>query len=134
MGLYLCIYDDEEEDIAECDVGHYSDFGAFRNMIVAKIPNAITEYPLLMQHSDCDGEWGAEELPLLKKELQTIGDQFKAMPPVPLANAFEHVAHCREGAKSLYECFHNVNEENLFEALIDLCDKGISLKKPISFQ
>jgi hypothetical protein len=134
MGLYLCIFDDEGEDVAACDVGHYSDFGVFRDMIAATIPAAIARYPLLMQHSDCDGEWSVEALPSLKRELQEIGEQFKTRPPVPITGAFEHVAHCRDGATSLYHCFHNVDEENLFEAMIDLCDKGIELQKPILFQ
>ena len=134
MGLYLCIFDDEGEDVAGCDVGHYSDFGAFRDMIAAKIPKALARYPLLMQHSDCDGEWAHEELPSLKEELQEIGSHFKALAPVPIIEAFEHVAHCRDGETSLYECFHDVNEENLFEALINLCDRGIELRKPVVFQ
>lgn len=134
MGLYLCIFDDDGEDVAACDVGHYSDFGAFRDMIAATIPDAIVRYPLLMQHSDCDGEWAAEDLLSLKKELQEIGEDFKARPAVRIRGAFEHVAHCRDGATSLYQCFHTVDEENLFEALIDLCNRGIELKKPISFQ
>ena len=39
MGLCLCVLepaasdDDEPDEIAECDVGHYSDFGCFRDTI-----------------------------------------------------------------------------------------------------
>jgi hypothetical protein len=134
MGLYLCIFDDEGEEITGFQVGHYSDFGVFRDTIVSTIPNAIAKYPLLMQHSDCDGQWPAHDLPALKSELQQIGERFKRHPAVPIVGAFEHVAHCRDGATSLYQCFHTPDEENLFEALIDLCDKGIDLNKPVSFQ
>jgi len=134
MSLYLCIFDDDGDDVEGFQVGHYSDFGAFRDMIVAKIPNAVTQYPLLMQHSDCDGEWALEDLPPLKQELQTIGETFRTLPAMPIVGAFEHVAHCREGTSTLYDCFHNVDEENLFVALMHLCDAGIEMSKPISFQ
>jgi hypothetical protein len=40
----------------------------------------------------------------------------------------------QEGARSLYECFHNVDGENLFGALITLAREGIRAKRPISFQ
>ena len=34
MGLYLCIFtEDEENELGACDVGHYSDFGYFRDTI-----------------------------------------------------------------------------------------------------
>jgi len=134
MGLYLCILDDEDEECAGFQVGHYSDFGCFRDAIFRHIPKAMRRYPILMQHSDCDGEWSVEELPRLKQELAEIAERFKALPPEEPADAFEHVAHCREGAASLYECFHNVDEENLFEALQELCDEAIKLERPISFQ
>jgi hypothetical protein len=41
--------------IAECDVGHYSDFGCFRDTIARHLDAA--HLPTLMKHSDCDGEW-----------------------------------------------------------------------------
>ena len=32
MGLYLCIFSEEQEDeLGACEVGHYSDFGFFRD-------------------------------------------------------------------------------------------------------
>ena len=134
MGLYLCIFDDDEEDVAGFDVGHYSDFGCFRDTIMRHISDAESRYPVLMQHSDCDGEWPLTALPELKRELDAIAARFRELPPEEPANAFEHVAHCRTDAKSLYDCFHNVDEENLFEALRGLCDEAMSLGKPISFQ
>jgi len=40
MGLCLYVFgpaddDDDPEEIAECDVGHYSDFGCFRETLPA---------------------------------------------------------------------------------------------------
>jgi hypothetical protein len=61
MGLCLYVFgsepggDEEPEEIAECDVGHYSDFGCFRDTIARYLD--ATRYATLMEHSDCDGQW-----------------------------------------------------------------------------
>ncbi|MBS0659428.1 MAG: hypothetical protein JSR82_14400 [Verrucomicrobia bacterium] len=61
MGLCLCIFSEDGEDLAEYEVGHYSDFGYFRDTIAKHLQAA--HYPLLMDHSDCDGEWNVGHLP-----------------------------------------------------------------------
>ena len=133
MGLYLCIFtEDQEEEVGACAVGHYSDFGCFRDTIARHLRAA--DFPLLMAHSDCDGEWPADELPALVLELEIIAAKFRSLPPEEPKGAFEHTEEYRAGAKSLYVCFHEVNGENLFEALITLCRQGISSQRPISFQ
>jgi hypothetical protein len=33
-----------------------------------------------------------------------------------------------------YDCFHNVDGENIFEALMTLCDEAMRRKQPIVFQ
>ena len=42
-------------------------------------------------------------------------------------------AEYRAGAKSLYDCFHEVNGQNLFEALLDLCAVAREHGRPITF-
>ena len=130
MSLYLAIFDGEEE--TGWVFGHYSDFGCFRDTIAAKLRAQV--YPTLMAHSDCDGEWPAHELPTLRLELETIAAAFRKLPPEVPRDAFEHTAANRQGARSLYECFHNVDGENVFEALTALCDEGIRRNRPIIFQ
>ena len=133
MGLYLCIFtEDQEDEIGACDVGHYSDFGYFRDMIARHMKAA--DFPVLMKHSDCDGEWTVEQLPVLIRELESIAARFRTLPPQEPQGAFEHTAEHRAGAASLYDCFHEVNGENLFEALIGLCRQGMSSQRPITFQ
>ena len=133
MGLYLCIFtEDQEDELGACDVGHYSDFGYFRNTIARYMKAA--EFPVLMTHSDSDGEWTVDQLPTLIRELETITAHFRTLPPEQPQGAFEHTAEYRAGAASLYDCFHEVNGDNLFEALIGLCRQGISSQRPISFQ
>jgi hypothetical protein len=133
VGLYLCIFSEGEDDeeIAGWQLGHYSDFGCFRDTIARRL--GMSDFPILMEHSDCDDEWSVTELPGLIMELETIGAKFQALPPEELKGAFEHTAEYREGARSLYECFHNVDGENLFAALIALAHEGIRAKRPISF-
>ena len=133
MGLYLCIStEDQEDELAACDVGHYSDFGCFRDTITHHM--RATDFPVLMMHSDCDGEWTVEELPALLREVETIAAKFRTLPPEDPAKTFEHTAEYRTVAKSLYDCFHEVNGENLFEALITLCRQGIRSQRLITFQ
>jgi len=136
MGLNLCVFDvstddgDDPEELAASEVGHYSDFGSFRDTIARHLGRA--KYPTLMEHSDCDGEWMLDELPRLKAELGEIAKAFRQLPAAPI-RGFEHTAEYREDATSLYECFHDVNGSNLFEALIDLCDVGLANQRPITF-
>ena len=131
MSLYLAIFDGDE-DVAGWVFGHYSDFSCFRDTISAKL--RATDYPILMTHSDCDGDWPAAQLPALRRELESVAAAFRRLPPEEPKDAFEHAADNRQGARSLYDCFHNVDGENLFEALIALCDEGIQRKQPIVFQ
>jgi len=160
VSLYLCIISEDEDEngdneIAGWQLGRYSDFGCFRDTISRHL--GATDFPILMEHSDCDGEWSVAELQGLIVELETIGARFRTLPPeAPKATfehtteyrdagrilelerigpkaAFEHTVEYRDGAISLYECFHNVDGENLFDALITLAREGIRAKRPISF-
>lgn len=137
MGLCLYVLDSdaggaaEPEEIAECDIGHYSDFGCFRDTIARHLDSS--SYPTLMLHSDCDGEWPIAEIPRLEEELREIGAAFRKLPPEEPSGAFEHTAENRVGAESLYDCFHNVDGENLFEAILQLCDTARKHERPITF-
>jgi hypothetical protein len=137
MGLCLYVFgadagdDDDPEEIAECNVGHYSDFGCFRDTIARHLD--AERYPTLMQHSDCDGEWTLTEISLLEQELREIVAAFQKLPPEEPSGAFEHTAEYRAGAKSLYDCFHNVDGENLFESILELCAVAREHERPITF-
>src|SRR5262245_14311428 len=101
MGLCLHVFgpadgDDDPEEVAECDVGHYSDFGCFRDTIARHLDAG--RFPTLMEHSDCDGEWSLAEVPVLERELREIGAEFRKLPPEEPQGAFEHTAEHRAGA------------------------------------
>jgi Immunity protein 70 len=61
MGLVLCVYEGREagDDLDGFQVGSYSDFGAWRDFIAAKLEGGRwgSRFPTIMMHSDCDGEW-----------------------------------------------------------------------------
>ena len=130
MSLYLAIFDGDEE-VDGWALGHYSDFGYFRDAVAVRMRD---ECPTLMLHSDCDGEWTVEELPALRAELTAIGRAFERLPPEQPVGAFEHTANQRRGARNLLECFHNVDGENLIAAMIALCDEGMRRGLPILLQ
>ena len=131
MSLYLTIFDGDEE-VAGWVFGHYSDFGYFRDVIAAKL--RALDYPVLMTHPACDDEWTPNQLPQLRRELELIGERFRQLPAEHPQGAFEHTAEFRLGARSLYDCFHNIDGEIVFEALIALCDEGIRRDRSILFQ
>ena len=137
MGLCLIVFESDPDDgeepieIAECDVGHYSDFGCFRDTIARHLDAG--HFPILMEHSDCDGEWSLDEIPDLERELRTIAGEFQERPPEEPVGAFEHCAEYRVGAGSLYACFHDVDGVNLFEAILDLCAVAREQGRPITF-
>jgi hypothetical protein len=136
MGLCLHVFgsdagdDGEQEEIAECDIGHYRDFGYFRDTIARYLDAAL--YPTLMDHSDCDGEWTLAQIPLLERELREIGAAFRRLPPEKPVGAFEHTAEYRAGAGSLDDCFHNVDGRNLIEAILELCAVARKAQRPIT--
>ena len=91
MGLYLCIFDETGEDeLGACDVGHYSDFGSFRDTIARHMRAA--DFPVLMTHSDCDGEWAVEQLPALVRELETIAAKFRTLPSEQFRKVVESIS------------------------------------------
>ena len=104
MSLYLCIVsedvdEDGDNEIAGWQLGRYSDFGCFRDTISLHL--CRTDFPILMEHSDCDGEWSVAELPGLIMELDKIGTKFRTLPPEELKAAFEHAAEYQDEGRIL---------------------------------
>lgn len=131
MSLYLTIFDGPTE-VDGWVLGHYSDFGYFRDAVAERCPN--DELPVLLGHSDCDGEWSVADLPSLRAELLAVEACFKRLPAEAITGAFEHNRELIADAASLADCFHNVDGEPLFEALLLLLERAESLGLPILFQ
>src|SRR5215218_2698821 len=85
MGLYLCIFDGDEE-IDGVEVGAYADFNALRDCVVREVEGgrAGSRFPTLILHSDSDGQWSPTEAVELEKELVIIGEEFRRRPPIPI--------------------------------------------------
>ncbi len=148
MGLYLCIFDQNEEDICGVEVGLYSYFDEFRTLIskhtnkglVSKVLRRKSKFSLpmttLLNHSDCNGSWSVDECAQLKLELQEIKEVFTNEPPDLSIVALKQDIFKFYGIKpeSLFECFIDSDCEFLIDRLIGLCDLAIQRNKPIMFQ
>lgn len=73
MSLYLCIFD-EDDELDGIAVGAYSDFGNFRETVAKLLERGSvgSRFPILMLHSDCDGEWSVGECRGLETELEPL--------------------------------------------------------------
>ena len=148
MGLYLCIFNQDEEDICGVEVGLYSYFEEFRNSIskyihkgfVSKVFKRKSKFSLpmttLLNHSDCDGSWSVDECARLKLELQEIKQVFTNEPLDLSIIELKQDIFKFYGIKpeNLFECFIDSDCEFLIDRLIELCDLAIQMNKPIMFQ
>ena len=148
MGLYLCVFDENRDDIRGVEVGLYEYFEAFRSTIsqytnkglVSRVFKRKSKFSLpmttLLNHSDCDGSWSADECVQLKLELQEIKQVFTNEPPNFSIIELKQDIFKFYGIKpeNLFECFIDSDCEFLIDRLIDLCDLAIQMNKPIMFQ
>jgi len=137
MGLYLCIFDGDEE-VEGVEVGPYSDFNAFRDCIVREIENgnAGSKFPLIVLHSDSDGQWSPVEARQLEIELSSIREKFRRRPPIKILSEWQKqiVKDHALQLECLYDCFIDVDGEPLLDRLIDLARLSYHSNLPIIFQ
>ena len=137
MGLYLCIFDGDE-DIDGVEIGSYADYNAMRDYIVHKLEagKAGSGFPIFVLHSDCDGEWSTDECEKLQNELFEIVANLKQRPTVEFASDWQ-----KNVAKSIglnpqnaFESFIDVDGEFLLERLQSLAKNALKHRLPILFQ
>lgn len=137
MGLYLCIFDGEEE-VEGVEVGSYADFNFFRDAIVAKVENGnrASRCPTLVNHHDSDGEWSPEEASRLIGELDDVEAIFSGLPPVEFNSPWQAKVAGSQGLApaNLLECFFDVDGEPLVVRLRGLAERSIQRNLPILFQ
>lgn len=137
MGLYLCIFDGDEE-VDGVEVGPYADFDTFRDCIVRELEggSAGSKFPALILHSDCDGEWSPSKARELEKELISIGNEFRRLPPIPIGSDWKRqvVKNIGSQTNNLYDCFFDVDGEPLLDRLINLAKLSQTKNLPILFQ
>ncbi len=137
MGLYLCIFDGDEE-IDGVEVGKYADFGLLRDTVRNTLEAGLagSRFPTLMLHSDCDGSWSPLEAASLERELHTISEEFKRLPAAPLPTGWQIAVAKTFGLvpANLADCFFDVDGEPLLERLSALCRRSMQLNLSILFQ
>ncbi|KTE42964.1 MULTISPECIES: Imm70 family immunity protein [unclassified Sphingopyxis] len=137
MGLYLAVFDGEEE-LDGVEVGSYADFGTFRSAVATHIEGGVegSRCPTLMLHSDCDGQWSPEEAGLLQAELSVIAESFLELPTELLDHGWKPEVAQMFGLRlnSLYDCFFDVDGEPLVDRLMGLAQLSMQRNLPILFQ
>ena len=137
MGLYLGVFKDDME-ISGLEIGSYGDFGDFRDTVSTTLEGNEpgSKYPILILHSDCDGDWPVESLPMLIAELENISEAFRCLLPTEVTAVWKKEVVKKLGLKinTLYDCFFDIDGEPLLERLIKLARLGLKEQLPIIFQ
>ena len=137
MGLYLCVFDGEE-DVDGVDVGGYDDWGVFIAAIVDHAENGVrgSRFPVLTLHSDSDGQWSAEECVELERACDEIERIFTRLPAAPPHDGWKGQLARQLGLRfeTLRDCFFDVDGENLLERLRGLAQLARKIDGPILFQ
>ena len=138
MGLYLAIFDSDEE-IDGLEIGSYADFGRFREVVSSSLEHGVagSRFPVLMLHSDCDGEWTSAESKNLQAELRTIKGEFLDLPPIffgPESWQGQVARSFGIEPENLFDSFFDVDGEPLIDRLLDLARLSVKSGRPILFQ
>jgi hypothetical protein len=138
MGLYLAVFDDDEEELEGVEVGSYSDWNRFVDKVSDVFEGGVrgSRFPLLTYHSDCEGEWSATDCLPLIKNLDEIAVAFRKLPPEPITEGWQPQVAKEFGLRldHLYDCFFDVDGENLFERLLTLAETARKTGFPVLFQ
>lgn len=138
MGLYLTVFDENDEELEGVEVGFYLDYDLFIQNVINEVEGGVqgSVCPVLTSHHDSDGEWNAAEAIILRVELVKISEVFKSKPPVKPNSAWveEVMASNDLEPANAYESFIDIDGEVLIERLIELTDLSIKTGYPILFQ
>ena len=136
MGLYLCVFDGDDE-IDGVEVGPYADFGELRDYVVRELEGgrAGTKFPIFILHSDCDGAWSVEDATKLVAEMEGIISSMKTRKPVPFASEWQRRVAKNVGLapKSAFECFVDVDGEFVLMRIHNLVRVALDRRLPIYF-
>jgi hypothetical protein len=137
MGLYLCIFDGDE-DVDGVEVGAYADYNALRDYIVRELEGgkAGSRFPILVLHSDCDGEWSVADCQRLQGELTEIGADLKKRPVVAFSSDWQKTVAKSVGLnpQNAFDSFIDIDGEFVIERLQNLVKKALERRLPILFQ
>jgi hypothetical protein len=138
VGLYLHIGVEGESEIDGADLGRYADFGAFRDFVAKSLENGVpgARFPVLMGHSDCDGEWSVDDCRRLQDELLQIGEAMFAMAALTVNGAWQESVMREKGLvpRNALESFIDVSGVPVAVRLLQLTAVAIDHGYPIAFQ
>ena len=138
MGLYLCMFDDDDEEVEGVEIGSYADFNFFRDTVIANVENGMagSVCPTLILHSDSDGHWTPDEAAALLEEFKTVEKVLKEYPAIALDSPWKMEVAKTFGIVpgNLLECFFDVDCEPLVERLKGLAALSVKRKLSILFQ
>jgi hypothetical protein len=138
MGLYLCIFDDVDDEIEGVEIGSYADFNVFRDTVAATVERGErgSVCPVLNGHSGGDGEWTSCDAVHLVAELVTVDKALRQYPPVEFNSEWKMQVAKMVGIApdNLLDCFFDIDGEQLVDRLRHLAQASISSGKPILFQ
>jgi hypothetical protein len=137
MSLYWCVFAGRTE-VDGVDAGAYADFNALRQVVAARLEggSAGSRFPVLMRHSDCDGEWSAAACAALRDELAILSAEMKAHPPLPFPDSWQRRVAAAVGLNpaNAFESFIDVDGEFLLGRLQGLAELAVERGQPILFQ
>jgi hypothetical protein len=138
MSLYLATFGQDGIEIDGVECGRYADFNSFRDAVLkyCKSKWLGPRFPLLLNHSDCDGEWPENQVEKLRKELEEIKAEFTKLPPAPFQGDWQAAVARQTGLvpRNLAESFIDVDGEPLLDRLLSLCTVAARSGRPIEFQ
>jgi len=137
MSLYLCVFAGARE-VEGVEVGPYADFNGFRIAIVRELEGGVTgsRFPVLMAHSDCDGEWPVDACGRLRAEIAAIAAAMKDRAPREWVSEWQRDAALLAGVRprNAFESFVDVDGRFLLERLAELVEAALEHQAPILFQ
>lgn len=141
MGLYLCVFRSagRDDDVEGVDVGSYADFHKFRAAVARHLEDGAwgSRFPVLMSHSDSDGQWTTDEAADLLGELEQIESGFAQLPSAPYpAGSWQHALARRDGLqpRSLAASFIDIDGEPLLARLRQVALAAVEHETAIWFQ
>ena len=140
MGLYLCVFRDDEGDdeIEGVEVGGYDDFHAFRETVatVCEGGHRGSRFPILMSASDSEGVWTPEQAAGLDREIEAIANILSGRAPLDVAaDTWQAKEMARLGIRprNLAESLIDVDGEPLLSRLRVLAKASAEASRPIEF-
>ncbi len=136
MGLYLCVFRDEEE-LDGVEVGSYDDFERFRDVARSVDGRVFRRFGTLRTNVSPTTSWSPKAAARLATELTRLGEELRRMAPRPFPPGSWQAEVARERGlqpATHYDCFFDADGAPLVERLVGLCRVSVESRQPILFQ